>query len=98
MRALDNRIPYCQRQPRNHRRDARVAGPSVLLASAGVTAVFAVVAGVVTAYLVFPDPTMWRIAVNGLVIALASFPIRGMLRRAATQAGHQMVAEPERDA
>jgi hypothetical protein len=54
-----------------------------------------VVAGAVAAYLVCPEPTMWRVPVNGLVMALAVLPIRAVVRRAPASTGRAPLAEAE---
>jgi hypothetical protein len=73
----------------------RASERSVLLAVAGVTGMLAVVAGAVAAYLVCPEPTMWRVPVNGLVMALAVLPIRAVVRRAPASTGRAPLAEAE---
>ena len=97
MTAVHDRTPHRESQFSTERRHRRSSEPSVLMAAAGATALCAVAIGVVAAYLVFPEPTMWRVTVNCLVIALAVHPIRGLLRRAWAQDGHRLVADAEAD-
>ena len=95
MTAVHDRTPYFESQSTTRRVHSRASESSVLMAAAVMTALLAVVVGVVAAYLVFPEPTMWRIAVNVLVIALAVHPIRALLRRAPAHADGRATAEDE---
>lgn len=95
MALVNGRSPDIEPRPLTERPRARVSQPLVLLVIAAVMALLAVVAGVVAAWVVFPEPTMWRIAINGLVTASAAVPIRALVRRASGRARRSVVADAE---